>query len=126
MIRWDCRELIKEIEQGVAKFKPQKCLVYCDPPYDPAAMQGKNHYRHSWNREVHINFRNQIRHTDTYMIVSGYESDIYDELENDGWKKIFLKLKHVSSSGIGRMKEEFIYINFEITPEIHDLISEAK
>lgn len=123
--RKDCRNIIREIELGQAGFHPKQCLVFVDPPYDPKVMKGAdNHYEYSWKEQDHINFRERIKNTETYMIICGYASDIYDDLsENYGWDKIFLKWKHVSSSGTGRKAEEWIYVNFKISNELRQLIS---
>lgn len=117
VIRWDCRRLIDEINDR------NDYLVYCDPPYDPKAMRGNKHYEYSWNREDHINFRDLIKNTETYMVISGYASEIYDELPKPKWKKIFLKNKHVSMSGNGRRAPEYVYINFPITDDLKAVIS---
>ncbi|WP_218184969.1 DNA adenine methylase [Paenibacillus sp. 1_12] len=117
VMRKDCRKLIEE-------FKTREdYLIYCDPPYDPKAMKGNKHYEFSWNREDHINFRDLIKDTDSYMVISGYASDIYDELENNGWQKVFLKNKHIGMSGSSDREAEYIYINFEISDELRAIIS---
>lgn len=125
VIRWDCRKIIEEIENGEHRYPATQFLVYVDPPYDPEAMMSDDHYEYTWNKEDHVDFRDLIKNTEIYMVISGYSSPIYDVLEDKyGWKKIFLKNKHVGMSGTSRRKEEFIYINFEICPELMELISD--
>jgi site-specific DNA-adenine methylase len=122
VLQGDCRELISNVEDGKEKYQPRQCLIYVDPPYDPKVMKGKEHYKHSWTREDHLQFRDLIRQTETYMIISGYSSDIYNDLQTSGWRKIFVKNKHVSSSGTGLRAEEYIYINFELSQDMFDLL----
>jgi site-specific DNA-adenine methylase len=125
--RKDCRNLIREIETGQAVYDPKRCLIYADVPYDPNVMKGKKHYAYSWNVQDHINFREFIKNTETYMIICGYASKIYDVLvDKYGWEKIFLKMKHVSMSGTGRKEAEWVYFNFKISPELRTLISAAE
>jgi len=114
--RKDCRELIK------AYSDHRDCFIYLDPPYDPEAMKGKEHYKYSWTTEDHVNFVELVKDTNTFMAISAYESRAYEKLVSDyGWKKVFLKEKHVASSGRGRKKEEFLYINFDIPSSLQEV-----
>ncbi|KIL39548.1 hypothetical protein SD70_19280 [Gordoniibacillus kamchatkensis] len=123
VVRWDCRRLIRSIEQGKEDYSPSQCLVFADVPYDPNEMRNKKPYAYSWDVDDHINFRELIRCTNTYMMVCGYDSEIYNDLCNDGWTKIFLMNKPVSSSGTDRRAKEFIYVNFHIPDEVLAIIS---
>lgn len=102
----DCRKLIN-------KYKDQKdYLIYVDPPYDPKSMKSEKHYQYSWSREDHEEFVGCLVGLQCFLIVSGYASDIYDSLLEKGFRKIFVKNKHVASSGTSRTEAEYIYINF--------------
>lgn len=89
-------------------------LIYADPPYVPHTMRSKNHYRYSWSDEDHKNFVDLVKDARAKMVISGYDSVLYDELEENGWKKVFIKEKHVSMSGTSRKAAEFLYFNFDI------------
>lgn len=122
VIRWDCRKLIQEIEDGKGRYPSSQSLIYVDPPYDPAKMRTNKHYAYSWNREDHVNFRDLIRNTNSYMVISAYASDIYNDLLKNGWSKIFLMNKAVTMGGTSRRADECVYVNFAVTDEVLSVI----
>lgn len=82
----DALELIK-------KYNRADCLIYADPPYlRKTKTQGM--YRYEMKKEQHINFLEIIKEHPGPVIISGYDSDLYD-LYLIGWKKQRYKEKEV-------------------------------
>lgn len=115
----DCRVLLKEHQECIFD------LIYIDPPYVPDTMAHKETYgKLSWKDKDHEELVNLLLKTKAKIVLSGYDNNIYTRLVENGWTKIFLKTVHVSSSGTGRKKGEFIWVNFDIHSSIIDEVNE--
>lgn len=70
-----------------------QALHYCDPPYVPDTRNRgnpycrKGEYRHEMTNDDHRRFAEVARSMQGYVIVSGYDSELYDELFSD-WRRI--------------------------------------
>jgi len=90
----------------IPKYNSSDCLVYCDPPY-VASTRKKYMYRHEMHEdEKHIKLIEiLLRHSGT-VILSGYDSELYNELLQ-GWRKINIK----GRARNGNVTDEIIWIN---------------
>lgn len=103
------------------------CFLYIDPPYIPTTMYtAPNHYdERSWSVLDHERLVDVLLDHPAKIALSGYDHELYDKLVANGWKKLYLKRVHVSSSGISnRFKDEYLWINFEIPTSLLDQVSE--
>ena len=65
----------------------EQTLFYVDPPY-VAATRGKGHdYRHEMTEEQHTALLACLRARKGYVIVSGYASELYDDMLRD-WRRV--------------------------------------
>jgi site-specific DNA-adenine methylase len=112
----DCRELLDMYGWQSNSF------AYLDPPYCPKTMVEEVTYAHSWTNEDHELLVDKLLTTNMKVALSGYDNDIYASLVNNGWKKLFLKNVHVSSSANGRRKNEFLWLNFDIPSSLEDKV----
>lgn len=129
VFRMDCRKLIREVESRQNGYDPKRTIIFCDVPYDTDKCLIKKHYDYSWDKRDHIKFRELIKDCEAYLIVCGYRSELYDVLVEkypERWQRVFLKSKHVSSSASGYHQDEYIYINFKLSPEMHALIESER
>lgn len=131
--RMDCNDLIHEVETRQNDYDPSSTLILCDVPYVLEECRIKEHYSYSWSEREHLRFRAGIENCQSRVIICGYQSPIYDylvEKHPDRWQKVFLKRKHVSSANRRKagsvFKDEFIYVNFPISPAMHALIVEER
>jgi DNA adenine methylase len=63
-----------------------KTLFYADPPYLPSVRDPGTDYRHEMTEDDHIKLARVLRQVKGMVIVSGYYSDLYDELYK-GWTR---------------------------------------
>jgi site-specific DNA-adenine methylase len=108
----DCLDLVDEYYDRADYF------MYQDMPYVPGTMESDNHYKYNCSREKHESNIDKLIRTKMKVASSSYASDIYDRLLDYGWNKLFLKMKHVSMGGTGRMAAEYLYLNFELPFEL--------
>ena len=99
----------------IRKFNHGNVLIYADPPYLLTTRGGKQ-YRHEMNEQDHMDLLAALNEHKGYVILSGYQSDMYDE-ELRGWKKIARKSYNQNSDA----RTEILWCNFDI-PSLFDFL----
>jgi DNA adenine methylase len=59
-------------------------VFYADPPYLPSVRDYGNDYRYEMREEEHIQLAEKLNQVKGAVLISGYRSDLYDELYK-GW-----------------------------------------
>lgn len=89
-------------------------LVYVDPPYVPETRRRARVYRYDYSKEDHIRLLQCLVSLPCNVMISGYDSDLYNR-ELDGWRKVSFPAKtHVD------VREETVWMNFEPPSHLHD------
>jgi DNA adenine methylase len=65
------------------------CLIYADPPYVKSTRKSVEHYKFEMTNEQHIQMLEVLKRHQGSVILSGYESELYDEYL-PGWQKVFM------------------------------------
>ena len=86
-------------------------LFYVDPPYLPSTRSiGSNrYYRHEMNESDHIELLEGLKKVKGIVLISGYESELYNDLLS-GWEKK-VKSTVISSNKGGRTANEVLWIS---------------
>lgn len=92
-------------------------LVYADPPYVAATKKNRRYYRHEYTDEDHCRLLDALLKLDCQVMISGYPSGLYEQALR-GWE--VKELVNVSHAGTRR---EWIWANFEFSPDLHDYAS---
>ena len=100
-----------------------KVFFMIDPPYAVKPREGskklKKHYENHFTVDDHRRMVQELLKVKGKVLVCGYETELYDELLENGWKRHFLDRITVASSSFGgnlpeiREANEFIWTNFE-------------
>lgn len=115
----DCRELL-----DLHSYR-NDAFAYLDPPYTPDEMVLQEHYgERSWTYADHESLVDRLLDTNMKVALSGYDNVAYARLVAAGWRQIYLKNIHVSSSANGRRSDEFLWINFDIPSSLEDQVSQ--
>lgn len=80
-VQIDCRPAVDVIK----RFNYPNVFIYADPPYVLATRGGKN-YKHEMTDDDHIELLDALNNHKGTAIISGYESDLYNEYLK-GWDK---------------------------------------
>jgi DNA adenine methylase len=89
-------------------------LVYVDPPYLPNIRRREKVYRFDYQQEQHETLLTLLRRLPCMVMVSGYDSSLYNELLA-GWHKVTFSAKtHVD------VRQECVWLNFEPASKLHD------
>lgn len=70
----------------ISRFNHPKCLIYCDPPYLLSTRKGKQ-YNIEMSDKDHEELLQVLLESKSKVMLSGYESDLYDDLLR-GWRKV--------------------------------------
>jgi len=74
----------------LSKYDSIDTLHYIDPPYVHSTRSENNNYRFEMTDEDHINLYKSILNLSGNIIISGYESSLYNDLYRN-WHKVSLK-----------------------------------
>lgn len=97
------------------RYNDDKVLVYLDPPYMGSTRSGRRQYEHDMmGMDEHLRLLLAARRHKGPVLISGYESEMYDCLLS-GWHK---EVTH-SRNQAGGETRECLWMNFE---PIHQLV----
>lgn len=109
----ECCERLKnaQIESTDALKLIESCdnpntLIYCDPPY-LQNLRKRNMYANEVNEDYHLRLINLIRKTKSKVILSGYDSELYNHHLGD-WRTD----ERVTTIQMGLHRNEKIWMNF--------------
>jgi DNA adenine methylase len=67
----------------------ENVFFYVDPPYVQSVRKGKDKFKHEMSDDDHTDLLNIILNSKGKFLISGYDNEIYDCLEQNGWDKIY-------------------------------------
>lgn len=89
-------------------------LVYADPPYLPRTRRRARVYRHDMDDRAHISLLTALKALPCAVMLSGYPSDLYDDMLR-GWSRT----EFAGTSHVGR-RPEAVWHNFPPPAILHD------
>jgi len=83
-------------------------LIYADPPYLPETRRSARRvYRHEYSRQDHLRLLRFLRTVNCMVLISGYESEVYNETLR-GWRReSFVGTSHTGC------RVETVWMNYE-------------
>jgi DNA adenine methylase len=97
-------------------FRDKETLIYCDPPYLKSVRRSNRQiYRCDMMKDAeHIKLLKSLLSLKCMVMISGYDSELYNDLLSD-WRK-------VSFTGVSRAGAtvEVVWMNFDEPLELHD------
>lgn len=89
-------------------------LVYSDPPYVPGTRKQQRIYKYEYNDTHHERLLKVIRGLPCMVMLSGYDSPLYNDML-PGWRKhSFWAKSHTT------MRNEHVWMNFDPPKRLHD------
>lgn len=109
-----------DFREAIKRFDFDKAFFYCDPPYDKESRNSFDNYEFEFTEEDHIDLADTLKVIKGKAMVSGYNSELYDELYK-GWNKVEFptKKRNTGSSEV----TEVIWMNYEV--QRNDLFTSA-
>jgi DNA adenine methylase len=97
----------------IARYDTPRTLFYLDPPYVHDSRGDAAAYGHEMTDDDHRELSESLHRIEGRAVLSGYRSDLYDELFAD-WRRIDAPAKLCNSSKGRRM--ESLWLNFDGGP----------
>ncbi|MDG4811895.1 DNA adenine methylase [Hydrogenovibrio sp. 3SP14C1] len=96
----------------IEKYDTEQTLFYLDPPYvlDTRTARAYGYYREEMTDDQHDQLIDLILQLKGFVIISGYDHEIYDRLLNNGWKKR-QKSSRISSNRGTETRIECLWMN---------------
>ncbi len=91
----------------IKRFDYKKVLIYCDPPYMLETRHGKQ-YRCEMDIEAHEELLDILLRHKGYVVISGYDSGLYNSMLA-GWNKF----EKDSYTQVMSKKKEIIWMNYD-------------
>jgi site-specific DNA-adenine methylase len=83
-------------------------LIYSDPPYLLHMRSSGRKYRFDYEEQDHVELLTLLKRLPCYVILSGYPSQLYDELL-EGWQSVELQVMNQ-----GGVRTEKLWLNFGV------------
>lgn len=99
----------------IERYSKEDCLIYADPPY-LLETRTKRHYAHEMTDEQHELFLKTLNCHKGCAIVSGYDSDMYNDILSS-----WTKLMKVATTEAATKKQEILWLNPQISERQHQL-----
>lgn len=90
----------------IKRFNHDGVFMYIDPPYLLGTRAG-NQYKHEMTDEDHEEMLKELLHSKAKIMISGYESDMYNDYLKDWNKKTFS-----SCAEHGKPRKEVVWMNY--------------
>lgn len=89
-------------------------LIYSDPPYLPSTRKRLKVYPCDYSVNDHEKYLAQIKQTPCMIMISGYDSELYND-SLQGWRKeTFFSKTHTDT------RLECVWMNFQKPAQLHD------
>lgn len=92
----------------IRRFNNPDVLMYLDPPYIRSARRTGIMYKHELDTGQQQDLMDAITRSKAYIILSGYDSDLYNEALR-GWHKDSITVTTTSTA----LAEEMIWMNYD-------------
>ena len=86
-------------------------MIYADPPYEQSTRTSAR-YDVDMNRDKHIEFLDTVIKSKSKILISGYDCELYDPLEENGFKKIAFNVNTVTGKREPKVKVETLWRNY--------------
>ena len=111
------RLLRVQIENGdavsiIKRYDSPQTLFYCDPPYPHDSRSDVKAYAYEMTDDQHRELGKILQKVKGYVAISGYESDLLDEIYGN-WHKTAGPVKKANS--IKKERQELLFTNYDPT-----------
>lgn len=98
----------------IKRFNYKNVFMYIDPPYVLSSrVGGQKQYKHEMKDNDHIELLEILLQSKAKIMISGYESDMYNNYLK-GWKKMYFS----SCAEQGTPRTEVVWMNYEVEQQL--------
>jgi len=100
--------------EAIERFDHKEAVIYCDPPYlhETRAKNCLRIYGKEMSEEEHCELSHTLNRSKSKVVISGYPSDLYNELYKS-WRRIEIDIANHSSHSLQKKrKTEVLWLNW--------------
>lgn len=101
----------------ITKYNREDCLIYVDPPYLLSTRRQRYYNIEMTEDDEHIKLLELLKKHLGPVIVSGYDSDLYQDILS-GWNKKYIR----TNAEQGKQRIEVLWFNYELPKQISFVI----
>ena len=109
-IRHDFQVTNLDYQTCIDKCDSEQAFFYCDPPYLKNVRSSYKDYKFEFSTADHVRLAEKLNKIKGLAMISGYESDLYDELYK-GWNKATLGIK--KNAIRSKKVKEVVWFNYD-------------
>jgi DNA adenine methylase len=95
----------------IRKYNDPSVFIYADPPYEQSTRTDAR-YDVDMNRDGHIEFLDTVIASKAKILISGYDCELYDRLEANGFQKIHFNVNTTGGTFKPKTKVETLWKNY--------------
>lgn len=97
----------------IKKYNKKDCLIYVDPPYLLSTRKQKYYNVEMTEDKEHIELLNVLKNHSGPVIISGYNSELYQDILKD-WNRLYIE----SNAEQGKKRIEVLWFNYDLPNQI--------
>ena len=98
----------------INKYDAEDTFIYLDPPY-VHSTRTEARYECDMKDEQHLELLETILNCKSRILLSGYDNELYDVLEKNGWNKYHFEVSTMSGNHKKKIKVETLWYNYELS-----------
>lgn len=95
------------------QFDGKDAFMYCDPPYE-WGTRGTYRYSCDADKDFHKMFVQMCIESESKLLISGYDNEIYHRLEENGFVKVEIPVKMMNGRNEKVTRVECLWRNYEL------------
>ena len=111
------REVIERYDGG-------RTFFYIDPPYVMDKRKEGLEYKHEFSKREHEGLLATLRQVEGKVLISGYDNELYRELEGEGWDTLSWSSKlgamTIKKGGKRPPRVETVWANYDLPRGVYD------
>jgi DNA adenine methylase len=99
---------------AIQRFDHEDAVIYCDPPYlpDTRAANSRDVYAIEMSEKEHCELGATLNKCRSKVVISGYPSDLYDDLYGS-WRRVEFDMPNHAAGGRTKMRKcETLWLNW--------------
>lgn len=96
----------------IKKYDQEDWMIYLDPPYHHSTRTNARYKEDMDNLKQEDFLDCVLSCKNAKILISGYDCEEYDRLEENGWTKISFEVKTQNTNREGKTKIETIWFNY--------------
>jgi DNA adenine methylase len=97
----------------IKKYNKDNVFLYLDPPYEQSTRTSAR-YAVDMDRSQHELFLDTVIGSESKILISGYDCELYNKLTENGYTKIQFEVNTIDGNFNPKTKTETLWMNYEL------------